>query len=119
MLLTPTSPRICCHMQFVLDIVSPLRDISSTFLLLSYPSLSSFSSKRKLEAQQPKKMGCTAIYGKKKWEKLCIPLICFLIKASPISTNKGSEGSRRYVQHQRGSPSTVFLGAIIMKYLKW
>jgi len=33
--------------------------------------------------------------GGKEKEKLNAPLICFLMKASPISTNKGSEGSRR------------------------
>lgn len=38
-----------------------------------------------------------------------IPFICCLIKASPTSTNNESDGSRRYVQHHRGSPETVFL----------
>lgn len=58
------------------------------------------------------------IRKKEKREKLGTPLICFLIKASPISTNRGSDGSRRYVQHQRGSLSTVFLEAIYTETLK-
>lgn len=37
------------------------------------------------------------------------PFICCLIKASPSLTNRGSEGLRRYVQHELGSASIEFL----------
>jgi hypothetical protein len=45
----------------------------------------------------------------KRTKKDILPLICSSINDFPISTNKGSDASRRYVQHHRGLLSTVNL----------